>query len=48
MNDNFRKSKLTIYFSAMEDEDEDMPTIIEPKWKFDKITTITLDEPIAT
>ena len=30
------------------EEEENVEPALEPKWKFDRITSITIDEPIAT
>ena len=34
--------------AADNEEEENVEPALEPKWKFDRITSITIDEPIAT
>ena len=38
----------TIILAVDNEEEENVEPALEPKWKFDRITSITIDEPIAT
>ena len=39
---------LSIISAVDNEEEENVEPALEPKWKFDRITSITIDEPIAT
>ena len=39
---------LRIILAVDNEEEENVEPALEPKWKFDRITSITIDEPIAT
>ena len=38
----------SIFLAVDNEEEENVEPALEPKWKFDRITSITIDEPIAT
>ena len=37
-----------LFLAIDNEEEENVEPALEPKWKFDRITSITIDEPIAT